>query len=152
MGCGATFSLVRRRHHCRSCGRVFCAKCSPNQVSHSPSPSLSHLTCSGSSPAVRDPAVSQSLQQMLHLLHVRLRHFSSSERLILMFQESLRGEDGSRLPRVQWDRARELGILWPRLLKCSVSSPQSSHGNITDNKYHTISVLFLLCSSGRTEK
>ena len=32
MGCGSAFSLVRRRHHCRSCGRVFCAKCSPNQV------------------------------------------------------------------------------------------------------------------------
>merc|ERR1719225_1481908 len=33
MGCGLAFSLVRRRHHCRSCGRVFCAKCSPNQES-----------------------------------------------------------------------------------------------------------------------
>lgn len=32
MGCGVGFSMVRRRHHCRSCGRVFCAKCSPNQV------------------------------------------------------------------------------------------------------------------------
>ena len=44
MGCGVTFSLVRRRHHCRSCGRVFCAKCSPNQVS----PQLTHsvrVTC-----------------------------------------------------------------------------------------------------------
>jgi len=32
MGCGSSFSLVRRRHHCRSCGRVFCQRCSPNQV------------------------------------------------------------------------------------------------------------------------
>ena len=41
MGCGLAFSLVRRRHHCRSCGRVFCAKCSPNQVTFT----LCLLTC-----------------------------------------------------------------------------------------------------------
>jgi len=32
MGCGTVFNMVRRRHHCRACGRVFCAKCSHNQV------------------------------------------------------------------------------------------------------------------------
>lgn len=26
--CGAAFSLTRRKHHCRSCGRIFCAPCS----------------------------------------------------------------------------------------------------------------------------
>lgn len=26
-GCGATFSTFRRKHHCRSCGRIFCASC-----------------------------------------------------------------------------------------------------------------------------
>ena len=27
-GCGASFSTFRRKHHCRSCGRVFCSACS----------------------------------------------------------------------------------------------------------------------------
>lgn len=26
-GCGASFSTFRRKHHCRSCGRIFCASC-----------------------------------------------------------------------------------------------------------------------------
>ncbi|XP_043377177.1 lateral signaling target protein 2 homolog isoform X4 [Chelonia mydas] len=26
--CGAPFSMVRRRHHCRSCGKIFCSRCS----------------------------------------------------------------------------------------------------------------------------
>lgn len=32
MGCGIEFWLGRRRHHCRSCGRVFCADCSENST------------------------------------------------------------------------------------------------------------------------
>lgn len=27
-GCGSSFSTFRRKHHCRSCGRVFCSACS----------------------------------------------------------------------------------------------------------------------------
>jgi len=26
-GCGSTFSTFRRKHHCRSCGRIFCSAC-----------------------------------------------------------------------------------------------------------------------------
>ncbi|XP_058804217.1 WD repeat and FYVE domain-containing protein 3 isoform X1 [Phymastichus coffea] len=28
VGCGVKFTLYERRHHCRNCGQVFCAKCS----------------------------------------------------------------------------------------------------------------------------
>ena len=27
-GCGVTFTTFRRKHHCRSCGRIFCSACS----------------------------------------------------------------------------------------------------------------------------
>ena len=27
--CGAPFTLTRRRHHCRTCGEVFCSRCAP---------------------------------------------------------------------------------------------------------------------------
>ena len=30
--CGAQFSLLWRRHHCRKCGRVVCASCSPHRI------------------------------------------------------------------------------------------------------------------------
>lgn len=28
--CDSQFTLFNRRHHCRICGRIFCAKCTPN--------------------------------------------------------------------------------------------------------------------------
>lgn len=32
MSCKAAFTVFRRRHHCRNCGKVFCARCSANSV------------------------------------------------------------------------------------------------------------------------
>lgn len=32
MACQAGFTVVRRRHHCRNCGKVFCGRCSSNNV------------------------------------------------------------------------------------------------------------------------
>ncbi|XP_050684789.1 lateral signaling target protein 2 homolog isoform X2 [Leptidea sinapis] len=32
MRCGAHFTAFRRRHHCRNCGKVFCASCSSNSI------------------------------------------------------------------------------------------------------------------------
>ena len=26
-GCGGVFGMIRRKHHCRSCGRLFCGLC-----------------------------------------------------------------------------------------------------------------------------
>ena len=31
--CSEKFTMVRRRHHCRNCGRIFCHKCSANSIS-----------------------------------------------------------------------------------------------------------------------
>lgn len=39
MSCGANFTVVKRRHHCRNCGKVFCARCSSNSV---PLPKYGH--------------------------------------------------------------------------------------------------------------
>uniref|UniRef100_A0A914W8B3 FYVE-type domain-containing protein n=2 Tax=Plectus sambesii TaxID=2011161 RepID=A0A914W8B3_9BILA len=30
--CQAPFTMVRRRHHCRNCGRIFCGRCSANSM------------------------------------------------------------------------------------------------------------------------
>ncbi|ETN70199.1 FYVE zinc finger [Necator americanus] len=30
--CSAPFTVVRRRHHCRNCGRIFCNRCSRNSI------------------------------------------------------------------------------------------------------------------------
>ena len=32
MSCGCRFGLATRRHHCRHCGRLLCAKCSDKDV------------------------------------------------------------------------------------------------------------------------
>ncbi|KAM7539225.1 hypothetical protein Aperf_G00000055609 [Anoplocephala perfoliata] len=32
VSCGARFTVLRRRHHCRTCGRLLCASCTPHRV------------------------------------------------------------------------------------------------------------------------
>ncbi|KAJ5072358.1 vacuolar protein [Anaeramoeba ignava] len=32
VSCGSSFSMIRRRHHCRQCGEIFCAECSPYKI------------------------------------------------------------------------------------------------------------------------
>jgi hypothetical protein len=38
MDCQSAFTAVRRRHHCRSCGNIYCSDCLPNRV---PMPGIS---------------------------------------------------------------------------------------------------------------
>lgn len=40
MSCAANFTVVKRRHHCRNCGKVFCARCSSNST---PLPKYGHV-------------------------------------------------------------------------------------------------------------
>ncbi|XP_019901420.2 lateral signaling target protein 2 homolog [Esox lucius] len=30
--CNAPFTIIRKKHHCRSCGKIFCSRCSPRSV------------------------------------------------------------------------------------------------------------------------
>jgi ankyrin repeat protein len=32
-GCATAFTLLRRKHHCRGCGRIYCAQCSNRRIS-----------------------------------------------------------------------------------------------------------------------
>ncbi|XP_071477842.1 lateral signaling target protein 2 homolog [Diadema antillarum] len=32
MACRSAFTVIRRKHHCRNCGQIFCARCSANSV------------------------------------------------------------------------------------------------------------------------
>nr|CDS32933.1 zinc finger FYVE domain containing protein 9 [Hymenolepis microstoma] len=49
VSCGAKFTVLRRRHHCRICGRLLCATCTPHRVPLPPSFS-NHIPLSPSSP------------------------------------------------------------------------------------------------------
>ncbi|KAG8196612.1 hypothetical protein JTE90_014169 [Oedothorax gibbosus] len=40
MACKVQFTIIRRRHHCRNCGKIFCSRCSSNSI---PLPRFGHL-------------------------------------------------------------------------------------------------------------
>lgn len=40
MACKVQFTILRRRHHCRNCGKIFCSRCSSNSI---PLPRYGHL-------------------------------------------------------------------------------------------------------------
>ncbi|GFY40745.1 lateral signaling target protein 2 homolog [Trichonephila inaurata madagascariensis] len=40
MACKVQFTILRRRHHCRNCGKIFCSRCSSNSI---PLPQFGHL-------------------------------------------------------------------------------------------------------------
>ena len=48
-GCAKEFSMFRRRHHCRTCGKLYCHDCSPNtcKVAGHKDPQRVCLECQG---------------------------------------------------------------------------------------------------------
>lgn len=61
-GCRSAFSMLRRRHHCRKCGRVFCHSCAPRAWVRTCG------TCKASLPKLRAEIVSQFLAPLCRLL------------------------------------------------------------------------------------
>ncbi|VDM18116.1 unnamed protein product [Hydatigera taeniaeformis] len=50
VACNSRFTMIRRRHHCRTCGRLLCATCTPHRVPLPPSfsPSSAYSSPEGS--------------------------------------------------------------------------------------------------------
>ncbi|KAL5962908.1 Zinc finger FYVE domain-containing protein 9 [Taenia solium] len=50
VACNSRFTVIRRRHHCRTCGRLLCANCTPHRVPLPPSfsPSSAYSSPEGS--------------------------------------------------------------------------------------------------------
>ena len=74
--CRQPFSVTRRKHHCRHCGRIFCADCTPKQV---PRPPLYTVHCTvvqvASGPAGRASRVCDVCHTLLS--HHSAPYFSS---------------------------------------------------------------------------
>jgi hypothetical protein len=58
--CSLQFTIIRRRHHCRNCGQIYCNNCSNNFIP---------LACYGYLKPVR----------VCNVCHQQLQHFSNSE-------------------------------------------------------------------------
>jgi len=77
-GCGTTFSTFRRKHHCRSCGRVFCSACTAYRelipsyyFSFSGiQPNQTQRTCAACTQNLKRAAEVEHLIRMLSLLPV----------------------------------------------------------------------------------
>ena len=61
-GCRSAFSMLRRRHHCRKCGKVFCHSCAPRAWVRICG------TCKASLPKLSTEIVSQFLAPLCRLL------------------------------------------------------------------------------------
>lgn len=95
-GCGVVFSTFRRKHHCRSCGRIFCSACTAYRELI---PSYYH-TFSGVSitqPQRTCAPCTQSLQRASEVEHLI--------RMISMLPVEMTTLFGMRLVNKQWNHA-----------------------------------------------